>query len=180
MNEASRHEHLAANFEIGGDAGFLQFLRRNDKRHRAHGAHVGRNVFSGRAVAARDAAHQLAAFITQRQRHAVELEFADVLNVGAPAEFLHPPLPIAQLFFAVSVVERQHRRGMRDFDESLARLAADALRRRIGRDQLGMRGLELFQLVHQTIEFGVADFGIVEHVIAVLVMPNLLAQGFEL
>src|SRR5258708_2601918 len=43
-----------------------------------------------------------------------------------------------------------------------------------------MRGFELFQLVHQTIEFGVADLGIVEHVVAILVMANLFAQGFDL
>src|SRR6202142_171271 len=40
--------------------------------------------------------------------------------------------------------------------------------------------LELLQLVHQAVEFGVADFGIVEYEVAILVMAKLVAQGFEL
>ena len=69
---------------------------------------------------------------------------------------------------------------MLDLDEALAGLAADALSRRIWRDQIGMFGLDLLQLIHQTVEFGVADLGIIEHVVAVLVMPNLLAQRVDI
>ena len=68
---------------------------------------------------------------------------------------------------------------MRGFDESFTRLAADALRGRIGRDQFGMFGLELFQLVHQPVEFRVRDFGIIEHVVAVLVMANIFSQALN-
>ena len=180
LKRRNRHQHFATNFEIRGDASPLQLFRRNRKRHRAHGAHVGGYVFANRTVAAGDAANQLAGFVTQGQRHAVELELADVFNVVSSAEFVHAALPIAQLFFAVGVVEREHGRGVWGFDESLARLAAHALRRRIGRDQFDMRGLELFQLVHQAVEFGVRDFGIVEYVVAVLVMANVFAQRLDL
>ena len=95
----------------------------------AHGAHVQCHILARVAIAARDAAHQLAVFIAQRQRHAIQLELTHILNVLAPAEFMHAPLPIPQLFFAVGVVERKHWHGMRNFDESLARLATNALRR---------------------------------------------------
>ena len=44
----------------------------------------------------------------------------------------------------------------------------------------GMLGLEILQLLHQLVEFGVADFGIVENVVEVFVVANLLAQGFDL
>ena len=44
----------------------------------------------------------------------------------------------------------------------------------------GCSRLELLQLVHQLVEFGVADFRIVEHVIAVLVMANLVSEIFKL
>ena len=116
----------------------------------------------------------------QRQRHAVELQFADVVDVFAAAEFVHAPFPVAQFVFAVGVVERQHRRGVRHFDESLARLAADALGGRIGRDQFWDARFQILQLLHQLVEFDVADLGIVENVIEILVVANFLAQRFDL
>src|SRR6266852_541738 len=69
---------------------------------------------------------------------------------------------------------------MCDFDESFARLASHALRRGIWSDQVWILGFELLQFVDQAVEFRVADLRIIEHVIAVLVMPNLLAQRFNL
>ncbi len=56
-----------------------------------------------------------------------------------------------------------------------ARLASNALRRRIRRDQLRMLRLQTFQLLHQLVELGVADLGMVEDVIKVFVVTNLLA-----
>ena len=164
----------------GGSSAFVQRLGGNAERHAAHGAHVERDIFADRAVAAGDAQRQLAAVEAQRQRHAVELELAHVVHPRLAAQLVHAPLPVAQLLFAVGVVERQHGRGMRHFDEALARLAAHALGGRVGRDQLRMLGLERLQLVHQAIEFGVADLGIVEHVVAVLVIADLVAQRVDL
>src|SRR5712691_5263926 len=69
---------------------------------------------------------------------------------------------------------------MARLDESLAGLAADSLRGRVGRDQFGMLGLQLLEFVDQFVEFGVADLGIVENVVAVLVVADLVAQGFDL
>ena len=68
---------------------------------------------------------------------------------------------------------------MRNFDEPLAWLAAHALSRRVRRDVIRMFGLQLLQRVHQAVEFRVADLRIIEHVIAVLVMPDVLAQRFD-
>src|ERR1019366_3937843 len=90
------------------------------------------------------------------------------------------PRPIGQFFFGVSVVEGEHGRGMLSFDESLARLASHALRRRVRRNQRRMLRLEPLELVHQRVEIGVRDLRIVQHVIAILVVPNLLAQSFDL
>ena len=44
----------------------------------------------------------------------------------------------------------------------------------------GCFGFQRLQLVHQAIEFGVADFGIVENVVAVLVIADLVAHSFQL
>ena len=174
------HQHFAADFEIGGNPGLLQLFQRNGKRDRTHRAHVQGDVFADGAVATGDAADQLAILVVQGQRHAVELQFADVVNVLAAAEFVHAALPVAQFVLAVGVVERQHGRRVRRFDESLARLAADALRGGVGRDQFGMFGFELLQLDHELVEFGVGDFGIVENVVAVLVVADFLPQRFDL
>ena len=64
--------------------------------------------------------------------------------------------------------------------EFLARRGADALGGRVGRGQLGMIGLERFEPAHQAIVFGVGNLGIVEDVVAVVVMVNLLAKLFDL
>ena len=92
---------------------------------------------------------------------------------------MHAPLPVTQFFLVVRIVKREHRNRVGNFDKPLARLAPNTLRGRIRRDQLRMSGFELLQLVHQAVEFRIADLRIVEHVIAVLVMPNLLAQRFD-
>ena len=46
--------------------------------------------------------------------------------------------------------------------------------------ELGVLFLERLEFVHELVEFGVGDLGIVEHVVAVLVVADLLAQGFDL
>src|SRR6202167_3629916 len=68
---------------------------------------------------------------------------------------------------------------MPGLDESLTRLAAHALRRRVGSDQLGVLGLKPLELVHQLVEVGVGKFTIIQHVVAILVVPDFLAQSFD-
>ena len=67
-----------------------------------------------------------------------------------------------------------------DLDEPLARLAADALGGRIRAYQRWVLGFEVLQLLHQLVEFGIADFGIVENVIEIFVVADLFAKGFDL
>ena len=69
---------------------------------------------------------------------------------------------------------------MPHFDETFAGLAAHALGRRIGRDELRVRRLQLQQLLHQEVEFGIADLGRVQNVIAMLVVADFFAQRFDL
>ena len=175
-----RHQHFAAHFEICGDTGLLQLVLRNRERDRAHRPHIQGHVFADVAIAARDAAFQTPVAVDERQGHAIELQFAHVLEGGLPAQFVHAALPVAQFVFTVSVVERKHRRRVLRLDESLARLAAHALGRRVWRDVLRMLGLKPLKLVHQRVEADVRNLRIVEHVIAILMVPNLLAQGFDL
>ncbi len=69
---------------------------------------------------------------------------------------------------------------MADLDESLARLAADALGGRIGRDEFGVLGLKVFELLHQLVEIQIADLGLIEDVIEIFVVANLFAESFDL
>ncbi len=64
---------------------------------------------------------------------------------------------------------------MPHLDESLAGLAADSLRRRIRSNQRRMFSLKLLQLLDQLVEPSIADLGIVENVVKVLVVANLFA-----
>ena len=65
---------------------------------------------------------------------------------------------------------------MLDLLQAANRLAAHALRGRVRRAQLGMLALELAQLVEQAVVLVVADDRVVEHVVAVRVVLELLAQ----
>ena len=68
---------------------------------------------------------------------------------------------------------------MGNFDEALAWLAANALRRRIGSNQFRMLCLHVLQLLHQLVELGIADIRPVEDVIQILVVPDLLAKRLD-
>ena len=68
---------------------------------------------------------------------------------------------------------------MRNLDESLARFAAHPLRGGIGGRELGMALLEVTQVAHQNVVFGVADLGLVEHVIQVLMPAQFPAQSVD-
>ncbi len=50
--------------------------------------------------------------------------------------------PGAELVVVVGVVEREHGTRVRDLGEAFFGLAADALRGRVGRDEVGVLGLE--------------------------------------
>ena len=60
-----------------------------------------------------------------------------------------------------------------DLGELGDRLGAHPLRRRVGGDELGMVTLERAQLVQQRVIDVVADLGVVEHVVAVVVVVEL-------
>ena len=68
------------------------------------------------------------------------------------------------------VGQRQHRLSWRTFSQRRDGLAADALGRRVRRDELGVLGLERAQLVEQRVVVVVADLRVVEDVVAVAVV----------
>ena len=65
---------------------------------------------------------------------------------------------------------------MADVREVVDGGAADALRRRVGRDELGVRLLDREELADERVVLGVGDLGPVEDVVEVLVPAELVAQ----
>ncbi len=163
-----------------GFAAHLDALRRavvQGQRQRPDGAHVGGHVLAAAAVAAGGAADQPAVVVGERQAQAVDLQFGHVADRPGHVEPLAHALVEGQQFVAgEGVVEALHRRGVRDRVEAFGRAAADPLRRRVGRDEVRMRGLERDQLAHQRVELGVGDLGGVADEVELLVAADLAPE----
>ena len=133
-------------------------------RDRLDGAQVGRDVLAGRAVAAGRALDEAAALVAQADGEAVDLELRDVAEVrgglGCRRQAEAPPDPRVerpQLLVAERVRERQHRPAVADLVERPGRRAADPLGRRVGRREVGERGLERDQLAEERVVVGVGQ-----------------------
>jgi hypothetical protein len=116
----------------------------------------------------------------QRNAEAIEFMLGYVFNFLATASLPHPAIEIAQRVVGKGVVEAQHRTRVAHRLKTSARDASHASRRRIRRDQFWIGGLQLFQPVHQAVVSGVGHLGIVQNVVAVVVIANLVAQLFDL
>ena len=99
-----------------------------------------------------------------------DAEFDALMNELKALESRHPELQTPD-----SPTQRVGGRLAEGFAQ-VEHLADHTLRRRIGRQQLGMCGLDRLQLLEQTVVLGVRHFRIVEHVVAVGVVVELLAQ----
>ena len=148
------------------------------QRDRPDRAQVLGHVLADPAVAAGGAADEHAVLVGERDRQAVDLRLGRVAELGgADVEPLQvvadAGLPGAQLLLVAGVGEREHRLGVLDLREALQRRRPDPLGRRVGRAQLRVLGLDRAQLVEQRVVFVVADLGVVEDVVAVVVAAQL-------
>ena len=90
--------------------------------------------------------------------------------------FAHPFVERLQLVIVVCVVETEHRREVLNGLEAGYGPSCDALRRRIGGDEVRVIRFELLELVKQAVELFVGDFGVAEDVIPLLVMADCVSQ----
>ena len=102
-------------------------------------------------VAPGNAAGQQSVFVDQRDGHAVDFQFHDPLDFFARQEFGHALAVFFQFLDAVGIFDGEHGHAMFDLLEPLDRPIAHALGGTVGRDQIGMLGLQLFQPLHQPI-----------------------------
>ncbi len=81
-------------------------------------------------------------------------------------------------FLAVEgIVEAEHGRAVGNLAEAFTRLSPDPLSRGIRGEDLGVFLFECLKLAHQRVVVGVADLGLILHVVLILVMPDLIAQA---
>ena len=110
FESVARHDHFAAHFEIARNAGFFQKDRIDTQRNRADCFYVGRDVFAGGSVAARDAANKRAIFVNQGEAETVKLVLGNVIDFLAARGFANTAIKGSQRFERESVVEADHRR----------------------------------------------------------------------
>jgi hypothetical protein len=89
-------------------------------------------------------------------------------------------MPLPEFFDRIGIVETQH--GLAEIVswESSSGDASDTLRRRVWRNQLGIFALQLFEFAKQLIKVIIGDRGLVEDLVAVLVVANLFAKRLNL
>jgi len=113
-----------------------------------------------------------------KQRHAepVHLGFTDILEIHSGKHPLESSLELLKLGDVHGVVQREHGDLVLDGGEGLHRLARNTLGRAVGRDQVGVPGLEILELSHETIVLGVGNLGLGQDVIEVVVAVDELPE----
>ena len=141
--------------------------------HRVDRLDVGGDVLAGAPVAAGQRPHQPALLVQQVDGQPVDLELAQQVGV-LHAVALEPGVPGLELLVAERVVEALHRPEVVDRREVGRDRAADLLRRRVGRAQLGPLLLERLQPPQPDVVVGVGQRRVVEHEVAPAGVLDLL------
>ena len=170
LEARARQIHLAPHLELVG------CVSPQLQRDRPDRTRVRRHVVAADPVAARHGPRQPALLVVERHRQPVDLELRGVGDLALADLAEDALLELAQLLFGVGVVEAQHRHPVLEARKLARRLLAHALGGAGGRHQLGELGLELAQLALERVVLLVGDHRLREHVIQLLVSPDLLAQ----
>ena len=167
------HVHLAADFEQRWGGVPVAADHRGDIRDRCD---VGRHVLTGAAVASRRCPQVPAVLVAQADGQAVELQLADERRRGTVETLDDAVGPRPEFVGIHRVVEAHHGDVVLDGVERRHDGTPDLLRRRVGRDQVGVFGFERAELADEVVVVGVADLGVVERVVALVVMGDPGAQ----
>ena len=140
------------------------------------GAHVERHILARGAVTARGRAYEGAVLVGKRDAQAVDLKLAGIGNTTSTEGILGALEPRVELVKVHGIVHGIHACHMRDRRKLLAHIAAHALGIAVGRYQIGVGRLDFLQFNEHFVKGGVRDLGRIEHVIAVRVVIELVAQ----
>jgi hypothetical protein len=141
------------------------------------GPQIRSHIFPNAAVPTRCPTHQTAAPVEQGNPEAVDLRLRHPAKGGArerPAGAGHER---PDLLETADAVEREHSHTMLDALERPRWRSGDSLGRAVGRDQFRGGSLELDQLVHQRVVFGIRDLGPRLLVVQPVVTGDFLAQA---
>ena len=172
------HVDLAANLDgalaVGAHVGERRLGQVHG--HVLDGAHVERHILARGAVAARRRAHEGSILVGKRHTQAVDLELAGIGDAAGTKCVLGTLEPRVKLIKIHSVIHGIHARHVRDRRKLLAHVAAHALGIAVGRHKVRVGSLDFLQLNEHFVESGIRDLGRVEHVVAVSVVVELVAQ----
>ena len=172
------HIDLAAHFDgtlaVGAHVGERRLGQVHG--HILDGTDVERHVLARGAIAARGGAHKGAVLVGKRHAQTVDLKLAGIGDAAGTERILGALEPCVELVQIHGIVHGIHARHMRDRRKLLAHVAAHALGIAVGRHQIGVGRLDLLQLNEHFVEGGVRDLGRIEHVVAVGVIIELVAQ----
>ena len=172
------HIDLAAYFDgalaIGGHVGERRLGQMHG--HILDSAHVERYVLARGAVAARGGAHKGAVLVGKRHAQTVDLKLAGISDATGTKRILSALEPRVEFVQIHGIVHRIHACHVRDRRKLLAHVAAHALGIAVGCHQVGVGRLDLLQLNEHFVKGGIRDLGRIEHVVAIGVVIELVAQ----
>ncbi len=168
------HVDLAAHFQHPRPT-----LAAQTQRNRFDGAQVGADILAGGAIAARGALHELAIFVAQADRQAIEFGFGRKQRLSDLQPLADAPHELGHFLIAEGIAQRQHRHGMPHFGKPRGGQMADALGWRIGAGQFRVRALQGLKLAHQLVVIGIGHLRLVEYVIPVVGVFDSTAQGID-
>ena len=144
--------------------------------HVLDGTDVERHVLARGTIAARGGAHKGAVLVGKRHAQTVDLKLAGIGDAAGTERILGALEPCVELVQVHGIVHGIHARHVRDWRKLLAHVAANALGIAVGRHQVGVGRLDFLQLNEHFVKGGVRDLGRVEHVVAIGVVIELMAQ----
>ena len=144
--------------------------------HILDGTHVERHVLARCAIATCGGAHEGSVLVGKRHAQAVDLKLAGIGDATGTERILGTLEPRVEFVQIHGIVHGIHACHMRDRRKLLAHVAAHALGIAVGRHQVGVGRLDLLQLNEHFVEGGVRDLGRIEHVVAIGVVIELVAQ----
>ena len=144
--------------------------------HILDSAHVERYVLARGAVAARGGAHKGAVLVGKRHAQTVDLKLAGISDATGTKRILSALEPRVEFVQIHGIVHRIHACHVRDRRKLLAHIAAHALGIAVGRHQIGISRLNFLQLNEHFVKGGIRDLGRIEHVVAIGVVIELVAQ----
>ena len=125
------HEDLATHFKS------LRNVFRQAQGQCLNGFEVVGDVVAGLAITACRRLFEHAIFVAHSHSDTIDLRLDDAVDALTAQTFLQAGEEGAEFLFGVGVVEAHHAHGVRDLREAFQRSAADTLRGRIGRQQIG-------------------------------------------